>query len=383
MLTIAMVSATLATAALSVLSAFVIDDFHISRSQLGFLFTVFSLVGGLGAPTVGKAADLAGGRRVLAGLFVVTGVAVLALAAAPHYGWVVVATLVGGLGLAAGNPATNKLIALHVSPRQRGSVIGIKQSGPPLGIVLAGALLPAGALLLGWRLAVALAVLLPLVGFLAALWLVPPDPAREVVEETSDHPVGRSGAVVWLSIIGFAVAGGFSAVLAFLPLYAQQAAGMTVAMGGLLMGVMGTVGVAARILWGLLGGRFRHVTTPLGAVAVISVFSAVAIWLGASGGAWLLWAGSVGAGASMFAWHAIGWLAVVSEVSPGAVGSASGTVHLGSGMGFAMGPPAFGALVDASGTYAWGWALVTLAFVAAAAATWVWRRSVEPARAAP
>ena len=61
--------------------------------------------------------------------------------------------LVGGVGQAIANPATNKLISMHVPPGKRGIITGIKQSGVQAGTFLGGLLLPVITLSFGWRLA--------------------------------------------------------------------------------------------------------------------------------------------------------------------------------------------------------------------------------------
>ena len=66
----------------------------------------------------------------------------------------------------------------------------------------------------------------------------------------------------------------------------------------------------------------------------------------------LVWPAAVATGAGINAWNAVGMLAVVSVVSEDAAGQASGVVQFGFLMGLALGAPIFGAVVDATGSYA-------------------------------
>ncbi|MFC7511968.1 hypothetical protein ACFQV4_23160 [Streptomyces thermocarboxydus] len=52
---------------------------------------------------------------VLAVLFTGAGLALLGVAAAPSYGWLLVAVALSGATQALSNPVTNQLIAAHVS----------------------------------------------------------------------------------------------------------------------------------------------------------------------------------------------------------------------------------------------------------------------------
>ncbi|MFO7194316.1 MAG: hypothetical protein DIU77_018920, partial [Thermocrispum agreste] len=73
-------------------------------------------------------------------------------------------------------------------------------------------------------------------------------------------------------------------------------------------------------------------------------------------------AGVVLALVAAWTWPALLLITVVRTVS--APGAASGTVQLGSGIGSAVGPSAFGALSDAGGR-GWAWAAMAVATVAA------------------
>jgi MFS family permease len=76
------------------------------------------------------------------------------------------------IGCAAGamNPASSQVLGPRTTPRTAGLIMSIKQTGVPLGGVVAGALVPALVLQSGWRLA---AVELAVTGGVAVLLLLP------------------------------------------------------------------------------------------------------------------------------------------------------------------------------------------------------------------
>jgi predicted MFS family arabinose efflux permease len=372
-LTVGMVAATFLSSALAVLSSRIVEDLGITRSQLGLLFTAVSIAGAAGAPMAGRIADALGGRRVLSWLFVVVGVTNLALAAAPGYAWALPICAVAGLALAAGNPSTDKLIAGAVGPERRGSVVGLKQSGPPLGVLLAGVALPPIATALGWRAAVAWSSVIPAVGLVAVLLAVPRGQRRAAGVRRAPLSGATKATVWWLTSMALVVSTGVAAVVAFLPLYAQEELAMSPELAGVLASVVGAVSVVGRILWGWHGGRFRALTTPLAAIGFVSVAATIAFWAADGAGPWLLWVGAVGSGLSMMAWHAVGVLGLLTEVEPESIGGASGMVHLGSSVGFAVGPLVFGVLVDRAGSYTPAWFAVAALFALQVALTWSWR----------
>jgi MFS family permease len=150
-LTLGMACATFLGSALSVLSPFIVVDLGVSRTQLGWLFTAIGGTGALGSLVAGPVTDRLGGRRMLDTLFVLVVLGVVGAACAPGFGWLLAAALLAGLPNAAGNPATNKLIAELVPPGRRGVIIGAKQSGVAVSIFLAGAFLPPVAVAAGQR----------------------------------------------------------------------------------------------------------------------------------------------------------------------------------------------------------------------------------------
>ena len=379
---LAVASPGLAGAIPIVLPSFLIDEFDLSRGQIGLLLTTFALTGAVSSPILGRVADAIGGRRLLAAHFAIALLAILGIAASNGYPWLLASLAVAGISAATANPTTNKLIAARVSPGRIGTVIGVKQSSGMLGVFAAGAFLPTMSLAIGWRPAVALAALLPLSGWIATTLVLrrvdpPPRPPVDVGARALQEV-----AIRWLMADGFLMGAGTAALLGFLPLYAQESAGMGATAAGLLAGTAGAVAIVGRIVWGRHTGRVRNLTTPLGVIGLLSAGTALAIWAQVAAGSWLLWVGAVAAGASLMAWNAVGMVAVVAIAGAEGTGRASGMVISAFLAGMIPTPFLFGYIVDQTGTFAWGWAAVALIFLAAALTTLVWRRTTDAAAAA-
>lgn len=363
LLSVAMVTSTLLQGALSVLSRFILDEFGITRSQFGLVFSAYSVVGGLTSIYIGGWADR-DSRLVMMGLFVFAAVSVVGTALAPTYLVLVAAVLLGGLALGAGNPVTNRLIAERVPIRRRGLVIGIKQAGPPMGIFLAGIVLPTVAVAFGWRVAVSTAVLIPVAGLVGTFLLMSPgDNVKSTPTRVSDLDDRARFVVRWLMGIGFAIALTNSAAIAFLPLFAQEDLLLSTTVAGVIAAFVGLAGVVGRVIWGGVTPRFKRPSSSLLVIAATSAVSFAAIGLSSSLGVAWLWVGAIGSGATVLAWHAVAYLVIIDRVEMAAIGRASGIMHMGSTLGFATGAPLAGLLLDATESYVLMWGLLAAMMV--------------------
>ena len=359
---------------LSVLSREIIEGHGLTRSAFGSLFTTIALVGAVGAPLMGIVVDRLGGRRVLIGVFLAAIVSVVALAVGPSYRWLLLAAAAGGLALGSANAATNKVVSEGPGAR-RGAVIGLKQAGGPLGFLVAGVGLPWLSVLVGWQGALVAFALVPALGLLGTLLVIPPARGGGKGHTRLFGVELGIPAVGWLMVIGGFVAAGGSAVQAFTPLFARETVGLSLIAAGVVAAMMGIAGAAARVIWSWQAERFERVSTPLGLLAGLGIPAVGAIWASQGLGVWLLWVGILCFGGSVIAWHAVVWVALLRHVGTARVGRASGSVHLGSAVGLGVGPLVFGRLSDASGAYGWGWAMSIGCFAVAAGVTWLWRRS--------
>jgi predicted MFS family arabinose efflux permease len=378
-----MVVSTFLGYAFGALGPFIIDDLGLSRTAFGALTTVMYFVGSALSPVIGPLVDRFGGRRSLLALFAVGSAGTLTAAASPGYGGLVAGAALAGVAVALGNIATNQLIARHVEPTRQGILTGVKQSGVQAGAFVAGAALPALAEAWGWRWALAGSALIAAAGVAGTLLTVPHHSGRfELPHHPGDAGSGPLGpAVNRLTAYSTLMGLGVGAAAAYLPLYAVEELGTGRRAAGLAAGLMGLVGVVARVSWGR-----RHdltatpVTRTLLFLAAGSVVAAGLVWAAQAAGVALLWAGAAALGATAVAWNALGMLSIVRDVDASRAGRASGRVLLGFFAGYLAGPVSFGAVVDATDRYALGWAGVTAAFLAATMVAWRWR--LGPAGAA-
>ncbi|MEX5295413.1 MFS transporter [Kocuria sp. CPCC 205268] len=182
-LTATMAVGPLLTHSLSAMSPLVIEDLELTEAQFGLLATTTFFVAALAAVRTGRWADRLSARALLLVMFVGAALAMLLTAAAPGYAVLLLAMVVSGLGQVMANPATNRLIRLHVPAARRASWLGVKQAGVQASQLVAGLTFPALGLLLGWRIAVLVAVGVVLLLLVHGWWTVP--------ENHSGAPAGR------------------------------------------------------------------------------------------------------------------------------------------------------------------------------------------------
>jgi MFS family permease len=368
----AMGAGTFTLVATGILATFIIDDLGISRAQLGLVIGADSLFAAALSPFAGRLADHLGGKRSMVLVFVLAAAAYVGYGVAPAYALLFVGAFLGGTSDASCNPATNRLIAESLAPGARGVITGIKQSGVQAGAFFGGLTLPTLAVAFGWRASYLIVASVPVIAALATGLAV----------HTTPHPTTarlRGGgvrlptSVRWLAGYGFLF--GFAGAVSFLvPLYVDEGLGFDARIGGLAAATIGIVAVGGRIAWAHVAEGRSAFVTPLWAMTPIAVAGGFA-FLGADSFTPLLWLGAALVGLSTSSWNSVGMLAVMSEAGTAATGKASGLVVFGFLTGLGLGPPVYGAMVDATGSYAPMW----WTSIAASAATFVlvavWRRT--------
>jgi predicted MFS family arabinose efflux permease len=371
-----MASSTAVQFVFGVLARWLLEDFAISRAQLGLLTTAAFVVGGVGSVPGGRLVDRIGGRRVQIASLTLICVSSLIMAASPTYPLLLLGAALTGGALATCNPTTNKLIASHMDPGDRGVVMGLKQAGVQAGAFLIGISIPAAATAWGWRIALAATVVVPAATIAASLLLIPPDARSELrVSGQAEARQALQPSVWWLASYALLMGAGVAPVSGYVPLYAEEALGLSVGAAGLVAGVIGLVGILSRIAWGWGAERLGQFSKPLTWLSVGAVASVLLLLSARALGPPALWAGALTFGATAITWNAIGMLAVLAEVSPQDAGRASGLVLTGFYVGFVVSPMLFGYSVDRTGSYDLGWGAVALVFVLAAAVAAGWHRS--------
>ncbi len=367
----AMGLATIGGAAIGVLATFLIDEFDITRSDVGTLIAAFAIVGAIASPGAGRLADLLGGRRSVLAVYLVAILVLAGMATAPTFLLLLLASGAGGFANGLTNPATNKAIATLVPTGQRGLITGIKQSGVQLGVFLAGLLLPPVADRFGWRTGVGGLAVLGVLGLVAAHFRLPREEGRDVVER---RPLREPHAPVvwWLTLYSFLMGLGTGSITAFIALFAEEEVGMDVRAAGLVLGLTGLVALGGRIGWGIVSERHTGYFPALAMMAALATGAAGLLVAAPHLGSAAVWVAAVLVGFSVGSWNTVAMLAVMHTAGPAQAGRGSGLVVLGFLGGFGLGPRGFGGWVDAVGSYGPAWGGVVVGFAAALGVALLW-----------
>ncbi len=362
---VTMATSTFPIIAASVLAAQLIDEFDVTRAQIGLLVAANGVVGAFTSPLFGRITDRLGSTRSVVGALVASFITLIAWASSPSYAALVGAAFLGGLPNAWGNPATNALIVDNIPTGTRGLVTGIKQSGVQIGIFLGGLLLPVFTGLWSWRVAMLMFLALPIGGLIAMIGRK--DHGRAAIRR--EGAGGRLPITVrWIALYGFISGLASSAITGFVPLFANEVMGWTETAAGLLISLAGLAGIGARLFWPRLAERSLGHGPTLRVLASISTLTGVLLALASLGivEGWVLPVAVLLLGGGAVAWNAVGMLAVMDISPEGSVGKGTGLVLFGFLLGLAIGAPLMGFSVDRLGSYTPGWVTTAILFGVAA-----------------
>jgi sugar phosphate permease len=331
------------------------------------------------APTVGllmmliawgAAADRFGERKVMALGLTIAGLVVgtVALATPASHAAVLALLVVGGAASASVFAANGRMIMGWFPRTERGLAMGIRQTAQPLGVALAGLVLPA----LSQGIGAFPALVVPAAACLLSAVLVAafaPDPARPPRSEAGPAPSPYRSPVLWRvhAASAMLVVPQF-AISAFATEYLVREQGWSVTGAGAFVAVVQIVGALGRIGSGVwsdrVGSRLRPMRQlAVGATLVLLVFAlgdAVAPWLAVA-------ALAVGAVVTV-ADNGLAYTAVAELAGPAWSGRALGIQNTGQNVVTSLTPVALGALVGIGG-YAVGFAVAAVAPIAAVVLT--------------
>src|SRR5438067_2420292 len=296
-----------------------------------------------------------------------TGVAVCALgtltvALAPNslIALMIAAALLIGFGYGPITPASSHVLIRTAPPSRLALTFSIKQTGVPAGAALAGAALPACALLFGWRFSLLAAALMGIAVVAAA------QPVRAGLDadrgrrgSLSPAAILRPLAIVWrsrtlieLALVSFIYAGTQVCLTSFIVVYLTESLAWSLVGAGFALTAATLGGVFGRIAWGFVADRIAPPRQTLGIIGVIAALCGGV--LAFSTPAWPT--AAMICLAAVFGATAIGWngvqLAEVARHAPkGAAGSVTGAAGFITFSGVVAGPPIFALLAMSTGGY--------------------------------
>ena len=355
---VAVTSISLPTFLVGTLAVQIRASMHFGAPELGIVVGFFYAAASLAAAPAGSVAEGVGGSRLLR-YSTLASAASLLLVATVAGTWPELAAvmLLAGLASSAGQVGSNLFLARRIPARRQGLAFGVKQAAVPLAALLGGLAVPALALTVGWRWAFAGAAALALMSA-AALPRPRLSSAQRRAAARARGPREPARPLIALAV-GFGLALTACSSLGAFLVTSAVAAGVPVALAGLLAALASGTAVAVRVTVGALADRRqgRHLVFVFGMILVGTVgFFLLSVGAGLSRPA-LMVPGAVLAFGVGWGWNGLFNFAVVRS-HPAAPGRATGITQTGGRVGSVLGPLVFGVVAAHLG-YGWAWGLAT------------------------
>ncbi len=366
-LTLAHVVGTLHMVSVMAMAPVIQQQLDLSATQVGLLVTAYYGAQTIGAFPAGGIVDRLGVGWTLVVAHVVLIFGALTFSQAMGFALAFAGCGVMGLGYSLTNPATARGVLEWCPPERRATAMGIKQTGVPIGGVLAagnGALVT----LISWQ---------------SIFWLVAGLTALHafvcllLIERPSQHARGSFRSVISnlrqvirdrnLGIM-FVSSGFYNMAqmnfYAYLTLFMREAVQASQPVAGLCLAIGQGASAIGRIGWGvvsdtLLRGRRKGLIICICGAAVV-FFVAMAALQPGSQGVWLGMLLALFLGLTIAAFASLIQTLTVESVDSQLAGSAMGYQLMGTSVGGMVGPPLFGLAVDLTGKFGNGWLLTAL-----------------------
>jgi predicted MFS family arabinose efflux permease len=309
-----------------------------------------------------------GAVRVSQVCLVLTGLGLMmtALATIPM---LALSALVIGFGYGPITPASSHILARRSPARMMSFIFSVKQTGVPLGGVLAGAIVPTLVLTAGWKTSVVLIGFFTIsLAFVLAPIRADLDQERQAGRSISFGGVTRPLIMVLkhrrlrqLAIISFLYAGMQLCLFTYLVIFLTGNIGMALVAAGFILSAAQMAGAAGRIIWGIVADRYLAPRLLLGILGIF--MSAGALTTAAISPVWPTWfivAIVIFFGATAIGWNGV-YLAEAARSAPeGRAGEATGGTLFFTFLGVVLGPSLFAAVVSLFDSYPGGFMFFAL-----------------------
>ncbi|SDC83608.1 MFS transporter, ACS family, hexuronate transporter [Terribacillus halophilus] len=356
--------------ALSIAAPFITEDLNLTATQMGIIFSSFSVGYAIFNFLGGVAADRYGAKLTLFVAMIIWSIFSGAIALAIGFTSLIIIRILFGMGEGPLSATINKMVNNWFPADQRASAIGLANSGTPLGGAIAGPIVGFIAISYSWKLSF---VLIMIIGFIWSIvwWKVvkekPSETASEKVITTDAAPHEKKPLTFYLKqktvlITAFSFFA-YNYILFFFltwfPSYLIDARGISVqemSIVTVIPWILGFIGLAAG---GFVSDFVLRKFAKKGVlfsrkVVLVTCLLASAICIGLAGLVTTTFSAVALVAFSVFFLYLTGsiyWAIVQDVVDQNNVGSVGGFMHFLANTAGIIGPTLTGFLVDRSGTY--------------------------------
>jgi MFS transporter, ACS family, hexuronate transporter len=356
------------------LGALIGEDLSLTKSQIGMLPAALFFGQAIVSVPAGFLTDRFGSRSLLLIASIFLGFGFLMMTFTVHFGIVLFLVMLGGMGYGAMHPITNRGIIDWFSLKQRGTAMGIKQTGVTAGSALAGLILLPLSIEYGWRFVLlAACILLVISGFVSyGLYRDPPQQKKPVQSRgpadfyKSMFGMLKNKSLMLVSFSAIGLNGSQMCLNTYLVLFVHEKFGISLMLAGILFVISEISGTLGRISWGMIsdfGFKGNRIVILL-IISVLTAISSTIMALIPHASFSLLIPIIMLFGFSVSGFNGI-WMNLASEIVPAEhAGVASGVSLMFGSMGVIIVPPLFGLMVDETGNFTFGWLLIAGLMVA-------------------
>jgi len=308
-----------------------------------------------------------GACRVTQASLLITGAGCLLLTV-PSVPVMIGASFFVGIAYGMTNPAASHLLARFVRGRHRNLIFSLKQTGVPLGGMVAGAVAPFMALTFGWQWAIATVA----AGALALMAALGPyragwdDDRRPEAGPGANPLIGlrliwSSLPLRWLAVTGFCFSFSQLCLMTFLVTLLVEELRFSLVEAGILLSAVFISGVIGRVFWGWVADRAGDglaVIAVLGVIAAAAALATMAVT--ATWPVLAIEALFIAFGFTIIGWNGVFMAEAAQLCPPDKVGVAAGSILSVVFSGILLGPALFTTVYLGVGSYAFTFGLLSI-----------------------
>ncbi|MHC8946596.1 MFS transporter [Advenella incenata] len=349
------------------------DQLGVPAGYIGFYIAVAYLSAMLSSLSAGAMLTMVGPIRLSALCLVSSAAGLTLFVMAPSVWTLALAGVFIGLGYGPVTPCSSQILIKNTPMHRLSLIFSIKQTGVPLGGVLAAMIMPSLEQMVGWH--SALGVVCVVLFFCAVVSLFAPrswEPdATGVRRSFREEFFGALGTIYrvpvlrTLAVCSFCFSVCQLTLMTYAITFLHNEVGMSLVLAGVFLSVSQAAGVIGRILWGYLADNFFSTWSMLLVLAAGMLLSAVGVfYIDADSSQWWIIFVFAVFGATAIGWNGV-YLAEVARRAPeGKSGSVTGATLAVTYLGVVLGPPAIGLVSQATGGFGYGFLSLLLPTIA-------------------
>jgi len=359
-------------------SPLIAADLGLSAVEIGLIASAYSAALGALSIPAGRLADIIGVRvsLLLAAMTTASGAFVIATGAS--FGMVLAGIVLCGTGYSLVNPAAGRAVLLWYPPERRGTLMGIKQTGVPLG----GAIGTTSAILapvLGWQGVIGSIGAITAICGLMFLMLPGDGSAKPVARMTLRDELAAIGRLFRNPVLGRnniasgLTNGGQFILWSYLTEFLRVGAGFGLPLANACLSILHISSIGGRVFWGWLTDRVMRGDSRITLLLVVAIAAGgfLAMTLVTQGNAILLMPVlAVALGVTICSATGVQMALTLQTAPASQAGGAIGYNMLATNIGGVIAPPAFGLVLELGGGFAVAWGLTALGVMLAFALLW-------------